>query len=208
VIALQLPRPQGRALEVLVVGAHADDIEIGCGGTVLHLAAGGFPLRVTWVVLAAAGVREREAVGSAAAFLKDVEQPTVVLKAFRDGFFPWAGAEVKEVFEELKRAVVPDLVIVPRRDDEGQLFQRAPRHAWSGPQPAAGWPAGPRDPGSNGLGPAAERDPVLLRGVADPRPGRVAATLGPTKGLPPQLLQGLGQPRATVSKIACSDVVS
>jgi hypothetical protein len=42
VIALQLPRPQGRALEVLVVGAHADDIEIGCGGTVLHLAAGGF----------------------------------------------------------------------------------------------------------------------------------------------------------------------
>jgi LmbE family N-acetylglucosaminyl deacetylase len=131
VIALQLPRPQGGALKVLVVGAHADDIEIGCGGTVLHLAAGGFPLRVTWVVLAAAGVREREAVGSAAAFLKDVEQTTVVLKAFRDGFFPWAGAEVKEVFEELKRAIVPDLVIVPRRDDAHQDHRLVAELTWN-----------------------------------------------------------------------------
>ena len=56
--------PAGR--RVLAVGAHADDIEIGCGGTILHLAAAGFPLHVTWVVLAAAGVREREAAGSAA----------------------------------------------------------------------------------------------------------------------------------------------
>ena len=53
-IPLHLSRTQGRALEVLVVGAHADDIEIGCGGTILHLAAGGFPLHVTWVVLSAA----------------------------------------------------------------------------------------------------------------------------------------------------------
>jgi LmbE family N-acetylglucosaminyl deacetylase len=94
-------------------GAHADDIEIGCGGTLLHLAAGPFPLRITWAVLAAAGVREREAVSSAAAFLKHVEQTSVVLKGFRDGFFPWAGAAVKGVFEDLKGQVAPDPVIVP-----------------------------------------------------------------------------------------------
>jgi LmbE family N-acetylglucosaminyl deacetylase len=120
VLPVQLRPTPGRPVEVLAVGAHADDIEIGCGGTILHLAAAGFPLRVTWVVLAAAGVREREAVASAAAFLKDVEQTTVVLKSFRDGFFPWAGAEVKEVFEGLKGLkgeVDPDLVIVPRRAD-------------------------------------------------------------------------------------------
>jgi LmbE family N-acetylglucosaminyl deacetylase len=131
VIPLQLPRPQGRALEILVVGAHADDIEIGCGGTVLHLAAGAFPLRVTWVVLAAAGVREREAVSSAAAFLKDVEQTTVVLKGFRDGFFPWAGAEVKEVFEDLKGQVVPDLVLVPRCDDAHQDHRLVAELTWN-----------------------------------------------------------------------------
>jgi LmbE family N-acetylglucosaminyl deacetylase len=131
VIPLQLPPTGGRALEVLVVGAHADDIEIGCGGTVLQLAASGFPLHVTWVVLAAHGVREREAAASAAAFLKDVERTAVVLKAFRDGFFPWAGAEVKEVFEDLKRQVAPDLVIVPRRDDAHQDHRLVAELTWN-----------------------------------------------------------------------------
>jgi LmbE family N-acetylglucosaminyl deacetylase len=91
VTPLHLPGPPGRALEVLIVGAHADDIEIDCGGGHPHLAAGDLLLHVTWVVLAAAAVREREAVSSAPAFLKDVEQTTVVLKGFRDVFFSWAG---------------------------------------------------------------------------------------------------------------------
>jgi LmbE family N-acetylglucosaminyl deacetylase len=131
VIPLQPRRADGRAFELLVVGAHADDIEIGCGGTVLQLAAGGFPLKVTWVVLGASGVREREAVESATAFLKDVEQTTVVLKTFRDGFFPWAGAEVKEVFEQLKGEVAPDLVIVPRRDDAHQDHRLVAELTWN-----------------------------------------------------------------------------
>ena len=83
------------------------------------------------MVLAAAGVREREAVASAAAFLKDVEQTTVVLKSFRDGFFPWAGAEVKEVFEGLKGEVDPDLVIVPRRDDAHQDHRLVAELTWN-----------------------------------------------------------------------------
>jgi LmbE family N-acetylglucosaminyl deacetylase len=131
VISLQPRGPHGRPFELLVVGAHADDIEIGCGGTVLHLAAGGFPLKVTWVVLGASGVREREALGSAAAFLKDVAQTTVVLKTFRDGFFPWAGAEVKEVFEQLKREAAPDLIIVPRRDDAHQDHRLVAELTWN-----------------------------------------------------------------------------
>jgi LmbE family N-acetylglucosaminyl deacetylase len=131
VLPIQLRPTPGRPVEVLAVGAHADDIEIGCGGTILHLAVAGFPLRVTWVVLAAAGVREREAVASAAAFLKDVEQTTVVLKSFRDGFFPWAGAEVKEVFEGLKGEVDPDLVIAPRRADAHQDHRLVAELTWN-----------------------------------------------------------------------------
>ena len=130
-IPLRPVGPHGRAFELLVVGAHADDIEIGCGGTILHLAAGGFPLNVTWVVLAASGVREREAAASAAAFLKDVQQTTVMLKTFRDGFFPWAGAEVKEVFEQLKQQVAPDLIIVPRRDDAHQDHRLVAELTWN-----------------------------------------------------------------------------
>ena len=130
-IPLELRRPGGRALEILAIGAHADDIEIGCGGTILYLAAGGFPLHVTWVVLSAAGVREQEAVGSAAAFLKDVGQTTVVLKGFRDGFFPWVGAEVKEVFEDLKGEVDPDLVLIPRREDAHQDHRLVAELTWN-----------------------------------------------------------------------------
>ena len=130
-IPLELRRPGGRALEVLTIGAHADDIEIGCGGTLLYLAGGGFPLHVTWVVLSAAGVREQEAVGSAAAFLKDVGQTTIVLKAFRDGFLPWVGAEVKEVFEGLKGEVAPDLVLIPRREDAHQDHRLVAELTWN-----------------------------------------------------------------------------
>jgi LmbE family N-acetylglucosaminyl deacetylase len=128
---LELLRPQERPLDVLVIGAHADDIEIGCGGTILHVATGEQPLKVTWVVLAAAGVREQEAVDSAAAFLKGVDQTTVVLRGFRDGFFPWAGSEIKEVFEELKGEVAPDLVIVPRRDDAHQDHRLVAELTWN-----------------------------------------------------------------------------
>ena len=98
-LGLSLARDPSRPLRVLAVGAHADDIEIGCGGTILHLADGGFPLHVTWVVLAAAGVREREAVSSAAAFLKDIEQITLALRAFaqsvrgREGIAAGAGSQ-------------------------------------------------------------------------------------------------------------------
>jgi LmbE family N-acetylglucosaminyl deacetylase len=131
VLDLQPRRPHGRPFQLLAVGAHSDDIEIGCGATVLQLAAGGFPLHVTWVVLAATGAREREAASSAAAFLKDVEQSTVVLKGFRDGFFPWTGAEIKEVFESLKGEVAPDLILTPRRDDAHQDHRLVAELTWN-----------------------------------------------------------------------------
>jgi LmbE family N-acetylglucosaminyl deacetylase len=54
-----------------------------------------------------------------------------VLKAFRDGFFPWAGAEVKEVFEDLKGSVAPDLVIVPYRDDAHQDHRLVAELTWN-----------------------------------------------------------------------------
>src|SRR5262245_64206109 len=89
-------------LRILCLGAHSDDIEIGCGGTVLRLLAERPGSRVHWVVLAAAGERESEARASAAAFLAAAPASTVTLKGFRESYFPYVGAEVKDFFETLK----------------------------------------------------------------------------------------------------------
>jgi len=106
--SLDLERGPAR---VLAVGCHADDIEIGCGGTILALAERRPDLEVTWLVLGAGGARADEARASAAAFLAGARaEPTVLVESFRDGFFPYLGGAVKERFEQLKREVAPELV--------------------------------------------------------------------------------------------------
>ena len=109
-IAASLDLERGPA-RVLAVGCHADDIEIGCGGTILALAERRPDLEVTWLVLSANGARAEEARSSAEAFLAGARsKPTVLVESFRDGFFPYLGGAVKERFEELKREVSPDVV--------------------------------------------------------------------------------------------------
>src|SRR5580704_18076924 len=95
---------------ILCIGAHSDDIEIGCGGTILQLAAGAKGIEIYWVVLCSNDKRAQEARQSANAFLKGVKNKTIVVKNFRDGFLPYIGGEVKECFEELKQSCSPDLV--------------------------------------------------------------------------------------------------
>jgi LmbE family N-acetylglucosaminyl deacetylase len=130
-LGLPVPVPDGRLLEVLVLGAHADDIEIGCGGTILALTGREAPVRVTWVVLSAPGEREREARDSAAAFLKDADEATVIVEGFRDGFFPYLGGQLKEVFEALQPTVAPDLVLTHRRDDAHQDHRLVAELTWN-----------------------------------------------------------------------------
>jgi LmbE family N-acetylglucosaminyl deacetylase len=129
---IQAPFPAGRdgGLRVLAIGAHADDIEIGAGGTVLRLVEDGLAASVGWVVLTAAGERAEEAQASAAAFLKQAPEHEVVLRDFRDGFLPYSGWEVKEFFEELKR-FDPDLVLTHRRDDVHQDHRLVGELTWN-----------------------------------------------------------------------------
>jgi LmbE family N-acetylglucosaminyl deacetylase len=110
-----LERPDAR--RILFVGAHADDIEIGCGGTVLRLAAEERDLDVRWVVFSATPERAAEARASAAAFLAGVAKATVVVRENRDGYLPWAGAAIKDEFEALKREFAPDLIFTHYRGD-------------------------------------------------------------------------------------------
>ncbi|MGA2271929.1 MAG: PIG-L deacetylase family protein [Bryobacteraceae bacterium] len=107
-------------LQILCLGAHSDDIEIGCGGTVLQLLSCYRDLKLLWVVLSSGNEREREARKSAALFLEHAAQKEVMIKDFRDGYFPFDGARIKDVFEDLKKQVSPDLIFTHYRDDRHQ----------------------------------------------------------------------------------------
>jgi LmbE family N-acetylglucosaminyl deacetylase len=122
-----LARPIER---VLAIGCHADDIEIGCGGTLMALTRASPGLTVTWVVLAAPGERAGEARASAQAFLEAAGDSDVRVHEFRDGFLPYVGGEVKEVFEGLKD-VRPDLVFTHTRHDLHQDHRLACELAWN-----------------------------------------------------------------------------
>ena len=105
---------------ILCLGAHSDDIEIGCGGTILTLLQQYPNLSVHWMVFSGDEVRAREARDSAAAFLASAQSTHVVVKTWRDGFFPTFAAQIKEEFESLKRSVDPDLIFTHFRNDRHQ----------------------------------------------------------------------------------------
>jgi LmbE family N-acetylglucosaminyl deacetylase len=120
----------GRAPQILCLGAHSDDIEIGCGGAILRLAEE-YPRAVFhWVVFSAIGDRVQEAQRAAALFGgSQVQGP--LLKTFRDGFMPFEGPLVKDVFEELKQAVSPDLIFTHNRKDAHQDHRLLAELTWN-----------------------------------------------------------------------------
>jgi LmbE family N-acetylglucosaminyl deacetylase len=115
---------------VLAIGCHSDDVEIGCGGTILSLTRARDDLEVTWVVLGADGDREAEARASAESFLDGAAKSEILVHGFRDAFMPYHGASVKEAFEELKRTE-PDLVLTHTRDDRHQDHRLACELTWN-----------------------------------------------------------------------------
>jgi LmbE family N-acetylglucosaminyl deacetylase len=129
-LTLSLPGGETPLRRVLAVGCHADDVEIGCGATLLGLVRGRPELEVTWVVLAAEGDRGAEARASAEGFLAGAAKAEVVLHEFRDGFMPYRGEAVKEAFEGLK-GVEPDLVFTHTRADLHQDHRLACELTWN-----------------------------------------------------------------------------
>lgn len=115
---------------VLAIGCHADDLEIGCGGTLLALTRVRPDLHVTWVVLAAMGERAAEARASAKRLLADAGSTDIRVHEYRDGFLPDAGSEVKELFEGLKSAE-PDLILTHTRQDLHQDHRLACELTWN-----------------------------------------------------------------------------
>ena len=128
---LRLDLPRSRApLQILCLGAHSDDIEIGCGGTILRLLAER-KTRVHWVVFSATPARAREARKGASLFLRDSEASAVAIRRFRDGYFPAQFASIKDEFERLKKRISPDLIFCPWRLDAHQDHRTVAELAWN-----------------------------------------------------------------------------
>jgi LmbE family N-acetylglucosaminyl deacetylase len=120
----------GRRLRLLCLGAHSDDLEIGCGGTILEWLAAYPAVEVTWVVLSAAGPRAEEARRSAAALLKRASRKKILLHELRDGHFPAQFAEAKALFERLKATEAPDVILTHWLEDRHQDHRQVAELTW------------------------------------------------------------------------------
>jgi LmbE family N-acetylglucosaminyl deacetylase len=116
---------------ILCLGAHADDIEIGCGGTVIKLLEAYKKASVYWAVFSSEGARAEEARNSAAAFLELAHSKNVVLHNFRNGFFPYEGSDIKECFEGIKSQFSPDLILTHYRHDLHQDHRLLAELTWN-----------------------------------------------------------------------------
>jgi LmbE family N-acetylglucosaminyl deacetylase len=121
----------GGPRRILALGAHPDDIEIGCGGTILRLIAERRGLEVLWVAFGATPERAAEARASAGAFLREVQAARVVVRDYRDGFLPYSGAAVKDEFEALKHEFSPDVIFTHYRHDRHQDHRLVSDLTWN-----------------------------------------------------------------------------
>ena len=117
--------------KILCIGAHSDDIEIGCGGTILKLIKESIEPQFYWVVLSGKLNRSQEALQSASTFLKEVNSKQIVIKNFRDSYFPFDGTTIKDYFETLKNEFSPDLIFTHKADDAHQDHKLVANLTWN-----------------------------------------------------------------------------
>lgn len=117
--------------KVLCLGAHSDDIEIGCGATILRLIQEQPDLEIYWLVFSARGTRAREAKASASEFLHGVRARRIRTMTYRESYFPDEWSEIKDTFEQVKRSFQPDLVLTQYRNDRHQDHRVLSDLAWN-----------------------------------------------------------------------------
>jgi len=131
VLALTLGGEPRRPLSILCLGAHSDDIEIGCGGALLRLLGDRPGSSVRWVVFSADDERAGEARASAADFAAGAASLDVTVHGFRESYFPFEGAAIKQSLAALAADVRPDVVFSHRRDDLHQDHRTIGELTWN-----------------------------------------------------------------------------
>lgn len=130
-LPIKLDKPDNSPLKLLCLGAHSDDIEIGCGGSILKLLAAYPDVQVDWVVFSSTRDRAEEARMSAELFLEEANEKRIVIKDFQDGFFPYIGVDIKNYFEDLKQTVSPDVIFTHCRHDLHQDHRLISELTWN-----------------------------------------------------------------------------
>jgi LmbE family N-acetylglucosaminyl deacetylase len=130
-IQMNLNAGKNEPLQILCLGCHSDDIEIGCGGTILRLVEQYKGCDFHWVVFNATGTREAEAKRAAELFVSPAHLKGPFLKSFPDGFMPFVGTDVKAAFEELKQNLSPDLIFTHNRKDAHQDHRLIAELTWN-----------------------------------------------------------------------------
>ncbi len=130
-LELGLNTDSTRECRVLCLGAHCDDIEIGCGATILKLATTHQNLHICWAVFSSTPEREQEARNSATVFLAEVAKKKVLIHTLRDGYLPYLGGEVKNRFEQIKREFSPDVIFTHYRRDLHQDHRLISELTWN-----------------------------------------------------------------------------
>jgi LmbE family N-acetylglucosaminyl deacetylase len=116
---------------VLCIGAHCDDIEIGCGGTLLEFRQRYPTLRFVCRVFSGTPTRAAEMRAAVARLLGDEVAREVVVHDFRGSYFPYCGAEIKDAFEALKQEVSPDLIFTHYLNDRHQDHRIIAELTWN-----------------------------------------------------------------------------
>jgi len=116
---------------ILLLGAHCDDIEIGCGGTIQRLLLDNPDLQVNWVIFSANNLRKKEAEKSVSIFLQQSGVLNLRIKTFKNGYFPQEWGEIKDYFEVLKREINPDIIFTHYREDLHQDHRIISELTWN-----------------------------------------------------------------------------
>jgi LmbE family N-acetylglucosaminyl deacetylase len=120
-----------KPLRLVCIGAHSDDLEIGCGGTLMSWLESTRPIHVTWVVLTSQGERAREARRSAKALLRSAAHVDIALGDFRDGHLPTQYEAVKGFLESVKERAPADIVLTHRLEDRHQDHRLVGELTWN-----------------------------------------------------------------------------
>lgn len=130
-INLDLSHELEKNPRILLLGAHCDDIEIGCGGTLQQLINKYPALEITWVVFSSSEIRFREAKASADGYLYGIDKKHISILDFKNGFFPSELPQIKKYFEKLKQKTDPAIIFTHYRNDLHQDHRTINELTWN-----------------------------------------------------------------------------